>query len=83
VYLDEPYEIRWLLSYCDPRVHKGTIYKVSGFELYRINDMGMQTWRKRLPGLSEEEHAAVKEASRVDRRANQFRAKRNQLSLPF
>ena len=35
VYLDEPYEIRWLLSYCDTRLHRGVIYQQSGFELHR------------------------------------------------
>lgn len=83
VFLDEPFELRWLLSYCDPRYHKGTIYQASGFELYRVNAMGMQTWRKRLPGLNEAERREVVAASRVDRRAQQYRAKRNQLALEF
>lgn len=34
-FLEEPYELRWLLSYCDTRLHRGTVYRAAGFELYR------------------------------------------------
>jgi hypothetical protein len=80
-FLEEPYEIRWLLSYCDTRLHKGTIYQASGFELYRTNKAGIQTWRIRLPGLTPEQVRAVREASRVNPRAQGYRAKRAQTSL--
>lgn len=41
---DEPYQIRTVLSYCDTRLHKGTIYRASGFELARVNADGIETW---------------------------------------
>lgn len=80
-FLDEPYEVRWLMSYCDTRIHKGTIYKAAGFELYRTNDEGIQTWRLRLPELSKDQDNQVREAARVSNRSQAYRAKRDQLRL--
>jgi len=39
-----PYAIRALLSYCDTRVHRGTIYRASGFQCARTNPRGIETW---------------------------------------
>lgn len=85
VFLDEPYRVRWLLSYCDPRHHKGTIYRASGFAHYRTNDEGLQTWRLPLPALTAAEDAAIREASRLSERARRFRARRasTQMALPL
>lgn len=80
-FLDEPYEIRWLLSYCDTRLHKGTIYKAAGFELYRTNDDGIQTWRIRLPGLTPEQDQSVRAASLASPRSQAYRAQRAQLAF--
>lgn len=80
-FLDEPYEIRWLLSYCDTRLHRGIIYQQSGFELYRTNARGIQTWRIRLPALSAEQDAAVRSASYLSARSQRYRAQRQQLRL--
>lgn len=82
-FLDEPYQIEWLLSYCDTSKHKGTIYAAAGFELYRTNDRGIQTWRTRLPGLTFEQDARIREAARINPRSIRFRAQRAQLSLGF
>ena len=70
-----------MLSYCDPALHRGVIYRASGFELYRTNDRGLQTWRKGLAPLTPAEHAAIRERSRTDRRAIQYRGRRAQLAL--
>jgi hypothetical protein len=82
-FLEEPYQIRWLLSYCDTSLHKGTIYAAAGFELYRTNDRGIQTWRIRLPPLTGLQDSQVREASRINPRSNRYRAQRAQLSLGF
>lgn len=86
VFLDEPYEVRWLLSYCDPRRHRGVIYRSAGFELFRTNEDGLQTWRLPLPALMPEQHAAVAAASATCPRARRFRGARAaelaQLPLP-
>jgi len=39
-----PYQVRAVLSYCDTRLHKGTIYQAAGFSLARTNERGIQTW---------------------------------------
>jgi hypothetical protein len=39
-----PYAIRCVLSYCDRRLHKGTIYRAAGFHLARTNEHQIETW---------------------------------------
>lgn len=81
-FLEEPYQIRWLLSYCDTRLHRGTIYAAAGFERYRINDAGIETWRIRLPALTHAQDAQVREAANTSRRSIRYRAQRMQLAMP-
>jgi hypothetical protein len=76
VFLDEPYEHRWLLSYCDTSKHRGVIYAAAGWTLYRTNENGIQTWRTPLPPLTVEQHAAIAEASAACPRARRFRGER-------
>jgi hypothetical protein len=81
-FLEEPYEIRWLLSYCDTHFHKGTIYREAGFEFYETkNKDGKQTWRARLPKLTAEENEEIKAASARSKRAQAYRGKRSQMRL--
>jgi len=80
-FLDEPYEIKWLLSYCDTRLHKGTIYQAAGFERYRINDDGIETWRTKLPTLTFEQDQMVRAEALRNPRSIAYRAKRAQLEL--
>ncbi len=42
---------------------------------------GMQTWRMRLPGLTAEQDANVRQASKVNRRAQEYRARRAQTTM--
>lgn len=80
-FLEEPYDIRWLLSYCDTRLHRGTIYAASGFKLYRTNDRGIQTWRIPLRALTTTEDAVVRYCAEVHPRSIRFRSRRSQLAL--
>jgi hypothetical protein len=80
-FLGEPYEVRWLLSYCDTRIHRGTLYAAAGWELYRTNSEGIQTWRTPLPALSAAEDAAVRSAAAVNPRSQAHRERRSQLAL--
>ncbi len=75
-FLDEPYQVRWLLSYCDTRLHRGTIYAAAGFERYRVNDRGIETWRIRLPALTDQQHDTIRMLSLLDPRAIGYRARR-------
>lgn len=76
VFPDEPFELRWLMSYCDTRLHKGTIYREAGWELWRTNEDGIQTWRTPLPALTDDQRERVIEASRFSSRGHRHRAAR-------
>lgn len=78
---DEPYELKYCLSYCDTRIHKGTLYKEAGFELFRTNREGIQTWRKPFRELRRTEHAFILQASELSPRSRKYRAERAQMSL--
>lgn len=80
-FLDEPYELRWLLSYCDSTQHRGTIYKAAGWELYRTNKAGLQTWRTPLPAITPAQDAAIRAVAATHPRSIRYRAQRAQLSL--
>lgn len=43
-FVEQPYVIRAVLSYCDTRLHRGTIYRAAGFRLARVNAAGLETW---------------------------------------
>lgn len=80
-FLDEPYALAWLLSYCDTRVHRGTLYRASGAELYRTNTAGIQTWRWPLRPLTPGEDADVRRAAAESPRSRAHRARRAQTTL--
>lgn len=75
VFLDEPYEIRWILSYQAP-IHRGVIYRESGFERYAENEAGLVTWRCPTRPLTLGEHRRIARASGEDHRAKVYRARR-------
>lgn len=77
-FLDEPYQIEYLMSYCDRKLHRGTIYRAAGFECYRTNTNQIETWRLRLPPLTPEQHTAVRKASLASPRSQRYRAERGQ-----
>ena len=76
VFIDEPYQIEYVLSYCDTRLHRGTIYAASGFELYRTNSDGIQTWRRRIAPLTPEQDATVRRLAAQSQRSKRIRAAR-------
>jgi hypothetical protein len=74
VFPEQPYQLEWLLSYCDVNVHTGTVYSTSGFEKYGVpNRDGKQTWRVKLPGLPDEQRQKVLEQSFYSSRSRQLR----------
>lgn len=75
-FLDEPYQIEWLMSYCDTRLHRGVIYAASGFERYRINKHGVETWRIRLPALTPGQDEIVRRIAEQHPRSRMYRARR-------
>lgn len=79
-FLDEPYSLGYCLSYCDTRFHTGSLYRVAGFELYRQNKQGIQTWRKLLRPLTIVENEQVQAASLTNERSQKYRENRLVLS---
>ncbi len=75
-FLDEPYEIKYLMSYCDRKVHRGIIYQQSGFELYKTNDRQIETWRLPLPTLTVQQDTVVRTASERSVRSQKYRSER-------
>jgi hypothetical protein len=86
-FLDEPYQINYLMSYCDRKVHRGVIYQAAGFELYRTNSNQIETWRLRLDALTAEQDNAVRCASNLSERSRAYRNQRQaaqaQMALAF
>ncbi len=90
-FLEEPYQLRWLLSYCDRRLHRGVLYRAAGFELVRPHEpekeRWIETWRLPLASLSPAEDARVREAAAVSPRSIAYREARRsqaieQLEIP-
>lgn len=81
VWMNEPYEIREVLSYCDTRIHHGALYKASNFRLMRTNDKGIETYMRPTRRLTHAEKADIATASAKDKRGQKLRAKRAQVAL--
>jgi hypothetical protein len=79
VFLDQPYEITYLVSYCNTSLHRGVIYRAAGFELY--TNAPIQMYRHPIPALTPSQHTAIMAASMTDGRANRLRERRMQLQL--
>lgn len=75
-YLDEPWKLRTCLSYCDTRIHSGTIYKAAGFRLARTNADGIQTWYRPLRGLQGHERKLIERFSAQSYRSRVYRSQR-------
>jgi hypothetical protein len=77
VWVEEPYQIRAVLSYCDPDRHKGTLYRAAGFRLARTNEDGVQTWwTEEVAGLTAAQDAAVRRLAAADPRGAAIRGRR-------
>lgn len=77
-----PYQIRAVLSYCDTRRHRGTIYRAAGFTRARINNEGIETWyTPAVAALSAEQDAAVQRLAERSPRSQRIRGRRAQLRL--
>lgn len=77
-----PYQIRAVLSYCDTRLHRGTIYRAAGFELGRTNKEGIETYfTTAVAALSAEQDADIRRRSEVSHRSQRIRARRSQMEF--
>jgi hypothetical protein len=75
-FLDEPWKLRQAISYCDTRIHSGTIYKAAGFKLSRTNASGIQTWYRPLRTLQGHERKLIERSSAQSKRSQHYRAQR-------
>jgi hypothetical protein len=73
VWIDQPYAIKVISSYCDTRVHKGTIYRSSGFHLAHTNQCGIETWMKDTRMLTGDEDARIRKLSEQHPRSQAIR----------
>lgn len=81
-FVNEPYMIRAVMSYCDRRLHKGTIYRASGFTLARTNAAGIETWwTPDVAPLTPAEDADIREAARINPRSQRIREAREAASV--
>lgn len=77
-----PYQIRAVLSYCDTRRHKGTIYRTAGFEFARTNRHGIETWwSSNITPLRPDEDTEIRRMADQSQRSRCIRAQRTQLPL--
>lgn len=75
-FLNEPWRLRMLLSYCDTRHHTGALYRASGFSLARANTNGIQTWARPLRGLQGHERKAIERVAGQSQRSRIYRSQR-------
>lgn len=74
---DEPYAIQAVLSYCDRRRHKGTIYRAAGFELARTNKEQIETWCSfDVAPLSGEQDYLIRGLAAQSQRSRRYRSQR-------
>lgn len=73
VWIDQPYLIRSVLSYCQPQYHKGTIYRASGFRVERVNALCLQTWRIEIPSLTTQQDAEIRRLAEQHPRSRRLR----------
>jgi hypothetical protein len=73
-FVEQPYLIRAVLSYCDTRLHRGSIYRASGFELARTNAAAKQTWwTSTVSPLTSEQDAAIRSLAATHPRSIRIR----------
>lgn len=81
-FLQEPYQIRAVLSYCDRKIHRGTLYRASGFRLARTNQDRVETWFEDVvPALEPDQDDAVRAAARYTDRSIRKRHARGRIDL--
>jgi hypothetical protein len=83
VFLDQPYQIAEILSYCDstqPR-HRGTVYRSAGFRLERTNAEGLQTFARPVRRLTQGEDAWVQYFATHSLRSKRYRSQNAAMHL--
>lgn len=72
-FLDRPFEVKQVISYCDGNHFDCMLYRYARFRLKRVNDEGLRTYVHQLSPLTPEQRRQVIEASRLDKAASRKR----------
>lgn len=80
-FLDEPYQLREILSYCDTSKHRGVIYQASGFRLVRTNKKSIETYVIPVRSLTNHEDVRVVAAWQTSERSQRYNGQRLQATL--
>ncbi len=78
--MSEPYQIREVLSYCDARRHKGTLYRAARFQFVRANASGIETYVRPVRSLTAAEEKIIALRSQHDPRCRKLREARRAMS---
>lgn len=77
IFLEEPWQLRECLSYCDTQFHRGTLYRAANFSLVRENRRGIQTYVRPLRHLTHQEQALITRLTEQHPRSRRYRAQRS------
>lgn len=72
-YLDQPWQLREVISYCHSDRFLCTLYLAANFSLVRENTEGLRTYMRPLPRLQPHQVRHIEEAARFDARARKRR----------
>lgn len=75
-FLDEPWQLRRVMSYCDTKVHTGTLYRALNFELAYTNSAGIETYSLPLRGLQPHERRQIERLAEQSSRSRHYRSVR-------
>lgn len=76
VFPEQPWMLSEVLSYCDTRKHKGTLYRAANFCLIRTNEDGLQTYAIPLRRLSRLEQQYILKLCEQSPRGKRYRSLR-------
>ncbi len=75
VWIEQPYQIRVVSSYCDTRIHRGIIYRAAGFDLARMNADGIETWYTHITPLTDNKDRTIRKIAMQSERSKDKRRK--------
>jgi hypothetical protein len=78
VWVEEPFAIQDVLSYCNTHLHKGTLYHAAYFRLVRINPSGIATYARAVRPLTQSEQAQIVRRSQESERCRRLRSQSKQ-----
>lgn len=75
-FLDEPWLITEVLSYCQSDLHRGTVYRAANFRLVSENSNHIQTYVRKLRGLTTTEKRTIEKLGMDSYRSRRYRSAR-------